>query len=135
MCFFKTDDDVRLWVLHNHVSHRLEKKSVWRSDIWNLEFFAEKMEGNEQEQAKLCDSENNGNFNDQERNSLENELEDFSVKVVRSALPVGELEPECKAMKVFVSEFNFDSKEDVLELKRKLHEYYGLKTPIEGTDF
>jgi len=130
LCFPKTDDAVHLWVLHNHVSHRLEKKSVWRSEISNLEFFLEKnleMEGNEQnveeEISRLCES--GETTPDQEINSSENELEDefFSVKVVRSALPLGELEPECKAMKVFVSEFNFDSKEDVIELKRKLHEY------------
>lgn len=131
-CFFKTDDDVRLWMLHNHVSHRLEKKSIWRSNIRNLEFFVETLEGNEQKEgegeAKLCEIErNDGTIYDQERNSLENEPEeeDFSVKVVRLALPVGELEPEFKAMKAFVSEFSLDSKENILELKRKLHEYYG----------
>ena len=130
--FFKTDDDVRLWMLHNHVSHRLEKKSIWRSNIRNLEFFVETLEGNEQKEgegeAKLCEIErNDGTIYDQERNSLENEPEeeDFSVKVVRLALPVGELEPEFKAMKAFVSEFSLDSKENILELKRKLHEYYG----------
>lgn len=94
-----------------------------------MEFFVEKtLDGNQkiEAEAKLCEIErNDGTIYDQERNSLENEPEeeDFSVKVVRLALPVGELEPEFQAMKAFVSEFSLNSKENILELKRKLHEY------------
>ena len=114
------------------MSHRLKKKSIWRSEIAYLEFYDEveiRKEGEEVEE-NLCEmgSELNESLEGLSGSTQEEaESSEFSVRIVRSSLRVGESEPICKIItrETIVSEFNMNLNDNIVELKQKLHEYYG----------
>ena len=106
------DDDIRLWLLHNLVSHRLKKKTIWMSEIKNLDFY------HEYNDVDLCEPKSPTMF----------ENDAVSVKIVRSALSIDQLEPPFPSKIVSELETILKSKQTVIELKQKLREYYILDT-------